>query len=168
MDDAELGERVRQARETAGVSVRSLAGQVGMDWSALGRSERGERAFKALELVSIAEALGTTMDGLVGTTADLQAAAALAKGIGEVMLHSIGDWVRAGDRAVSIMAARQSGTDETPAPWLAPGCGMKLAASTVEVQSEAGMRLALWALAEIPRMVTVVVRDPDRDAAPSE
>lgn len=55
---AEVGARAREARLAAGLSQADLARRLGMDRSALARVESGQRQVSALELFSLADALG--------------------------------------------------------------------------------------------------------------
>jgi Zn-dependent peptidase ImmA (M78 family)/transcriptional regulator with XRE-family HTH domain len=54
---SELGERIREARLSHGLSQGDLAGRIGLDRSALVRVEGGERKVTALELFRLGEAL---------------------------------------------------------------------------------------------------------------
>ncbi|MDH6138228.1 MULTISPECIES: helix-turn-helix domain-containing protein [Kitasatospora] len=54
----EIGERVAEARQAAGVNQGELAMRLGLDRTALVRIESGERKISAMELFQIAEALG--------------------------------------------------------------------------------------------------------------
>ncbi|KJK57460.1 helix-turn-helix domain-containing protein [Saccharothrix sp. ST-888] len=54
----EIGERVAEARQAAGVSQGELAMRLGLDRTALVRIESGERKISAMELFRLAEALG--------------------------------------------------------------------------------------------------------------
>jgi Zn-dependent peptidase ImmA (M78 family)/transcriptional regulator with XRE-family HTH domain len=75
---ADIGDRVRAAREAAGLSLRALAERVeGLDHTAISRIETGERRVKSHELFDLAEALGTTTASLLGS-ADRSSALALA------------------------------------------------------------------------------------------
>jgi transcriptional regulator with XRE-family HTH domain len=54
----EIGERVREAREAAGMTQGRLAELVGLERTALVRVEKGERRLNAMELFRLADALG--------------------------------------------------------------------------------------------------------------
>ncbi|WP_369073188.1 helix-turn-helix domain-containing protein, partial [Fictibacillus arsenicus] len=56
-----LGARVRAARERRGMSQQDLATAVGLERTMVNRIEGGQRKVTALELASIADALGTRM-----------------------------------------------------------------------------------------------------------
>ena len=55
-----LGNSIRLARLAFDVSQEGLAHQAGIDRSHMGKIERGERNVTALNLLRIADALGTT------------------------------------------------------------------------------------------------------------
>lgn len=65
MDDVEVGQSVREARQAAGASGRGVAQSIGLDSGAYTRSEAGQRSFKATELVAIADVLGVGLDDLI-------------------------------------------------------------------------------------------------------
>ncbi|MGJ3559410.1 helix-turn-helix domain-containing protein [Streptomyces sp. INA 01156] len=54
---AEIGGRIAQTRESAGLSQGELASRIGVDRTAVVRMEQGERKVSALELFRIAETL---------------------------------------------------------------------------------------------------------------
>ncbi|MEU1211241.1 XRE family transcriptional regulator [Streptomyces sp. NPDC005791] len=62
---AEVGERIAEARHASGLSQGELASQVGLDRTALVRTEAGGRRITALELFRLAEALGVPLAHLV-------------------------------------------------------------------------------------------------------
>ena len=65
-----IGNRIREARENAGLSQRALAAKLdGLDASAICRIERGERKVASDELYDIAEALRVTTGALLGVSA---------------------------------------------------------------------------------------------------
>jgi transcriptional regulator with XRE-family HTH domain len=103
MDDVELGSRVKQAREEAGVSARQVANAVGMDPAAYSRSESGARGFRATELVDIANRLDVPMDMLVQrASGDTIAAGRKAQVAGEEALGAVAVWLVALDRALAL------------------------------------------------------------------
>lgn len=61
-----VGERVRVAREAAGISQRSLADKIGVSEYTIIRLEKGRRAAKSDELEKIATALDVPLSYLVG------------------------------------------------------------------------------------------------------
>lgn len=64
---AKIGERVRDARANAKLSLRALAERVPeLDYTAISRIETGERRVASHELYALAEALGTTTADLLG------------------------------------------------------------------------------------------------------
>ncbi|MHC3460811.1 helix-turn-helix domain-containing protein [Streptomyces flavovirens] len=62
---AEVGERIAEARLAAGLNQGELASRVGLDRTALVRTEAGDRRITALELFHLAEALGVPLAHLV-------------------------------------------------------------------------------------------------------
>ncbi len=63
-----LGDRVRIAREQAGLSRKALALRAGVSQMCLSRIERHERTPRLDVLIAIADALGLSLDRLVGRT----------------------------------------------------------------------------------------------------
>jgi transcriptional regulator with XRE-family HTH domain len=63
----EIGERVREAREAAGMTQGRLAELVGLERTALVRVEKGERHLNAMELFRLADALGLPPTYLVAS-----------------------------------------------------------------------------------------------------
>jgi transcriptional regulator with XRE-family HTH domain/Zn-dependent peptidase ImmA (M78 family) len=57
MDGKLLGERIAQARGDLSITQEHLANRVGIERTALGRAEKGERKLSAVELVNLAAAL---------------------------------------------------------------------------------------------------------------
>lgn len=55
--ESDVGARIRQLREAAGIQARDLAAQIGLDPTALSKIENGHRAVKSAELARIADAL---------------------------------------------------------------------------------------------------------------
>ncbi|WP_250150235.1 helix-turn-helix domain-containing protein [Mycolicibacter acidiphilus] len=114
MDDAELGKRLRLARETAGWSVRALAEKLGLDGPLLSRTEAGSRALKARELVAASAALGVPLDVLVGgRSVDLDVAARRAEALAEPVGGAVADWLVSVSRAAALFRAEVS--DALPA-----------------------------------------------------
>ncbi|HEX4484297.1 MAG TPA: helix-turn-helix transcriptional regulator [Solirubrobacteraceae bacterium] len=60
-----LGERVRAARETLGLSQEALADRCGIHWTFLGQVERGRRNLSLHNLLKIADGLGVDPAELV-------------------------------------------------------------------------------------------------------
>jgi transcriptional regulator with XRE-family HTH domain len=60
-----LGRRVRERRETLGLSQEALAHQSGVHWTFLGQVERGQRNLSLHNLLKIAAGLGTDPAALV-------------------------------------------------------------------------------------------------------
>lgn len=61
LDAAKLGERIRDARDRAGVSQEDLGEAVGLERSVVSKIEKGIRKVTALELSDIASAIGVRM-----------------------------------------------------------------------------------------------------------
>lgn len=64
----QVGSRLREARIAAGFSQGQLAGQLGIDRSALVRIESGQRQVSALELFRLSEILGVPVAHFVSTS----------------------------------------------------------------------------------------------------
>jgi len=64
-----LGERLAQARERAGISQKDLAAKLGITQPAVAFWERSAANLRSDVLSRIAEALGTSVDDLLGTSA---------------------------------------------------------------------------------------------------
>lgn len=62
---AELGRRLRQARNTAGLTQSELADRSGMTRAALANIERGEQRMAAHQLVAVGAALGVELTTLL-------------------------------------------------------------------------------------------------------
>lgn len=62
---AEIGERVREAREAAGLTQGRLAAAIGVDRTALVRVESGQRQLNAMELFRLSDELGVPLAHLV-------------------------------------------------------------------------------------------------------
>jgi transcriptional regulator with XRE-family HTH domain len=63
---AEFGKRVRSAREDLSWSQENLAEASGLHWTYVSSVERGERNISLLNILKVAEALGTDPATLVG------------------------------------------------------------------------------------------------------
>lgn len=61
-----LGGAIRKRRREQGLSQEQLAERAGLDRSYLGQVERGENSVALLPLVSVATALGLTLEQLMG------------------------------------------------------------------------------------------------------
>lgn len=104
MDDQTIGRRVRQAREEAGLSGRQLASAVGMDSGAYSRSEAGARAFKAAELIALADAMELPLDTLVRRPSAPQVEAVRRAGAAaERAGGEIATWIEAVNRSIVSM-----------------------------------------------------------------
>lgn len=108
MTDITIGQRVRQARTQAGLTLRSLAdlianaGRVdGLDYTALSRIENGKRRIASHELAELAEVLHTTTAALLGRN-QRSAALALAARVTDSADPS---YEGAAQRAVQILEA---------------------------------------------------------------
>ncbi len=72
MVSSRIGESLRSARVRAGWSREALAFHSGVSWSAIAQIESGRRQDVRLSSLSaLAEALGVSVDYLIGTTATL-------------------------------------------------------------------------------------------------
>lgn len=60
-----LGEAIRGARKEKGLSQEALADAAGIDRSHMGKIERGERNVTLLNLLRVAQALGTRPSSLL-------------------------------------------------------------------------------------------------------
>jgi transcriptional regulator with XRE-family HTH domain len=60
-----LGEAIRRVRQAKGISQEQLALTANIDRSYLGRIERGDSVVAVLVLLSIAKALGLTLEQLI-------------------------------------------------------------------------------------------------------
>ena len=65
-DPSSLGERLRQARRIKGLSQAQLAGISGLSAAALSHMENGRRSPSVRNLVRVADALGISVDTLLG------------------------------------------------------------------------------------------------------
>ena len=61
-----IGERIREARQARGISLRQLAGQVGLHYAHLSKIENGKDQISRKALVRIAEDLGMDSDLMLG------------------------------------------------------------------------------------------------------
>lgn len=103
MDNQQLGAQVRAAREAAEKTVRATAEALGIDHAAYIRAEAGTRAFKATELVSLADYLEMPLDALVrrpsgAQVETLRRASAAAERAGA----EVAEWVAAVNRALTV------------------------------------------------------------------
>ena len=65
MDYGLLGQRIRQERLRLNLTQEKLAEEISITTAYLGQIERGERSLKLDKLISIASALGVTVDYLL-------------------------------------------------------------------------------------------------------
>ena len=65
-DEERIRRRLRALREERGLSLEAVAGAAGMAPSTLSRLETGKRRLAVDHLAPLAQALGTSIDGLVG------------------------------------------------------------------------------------------------------
>jgi transcriptional regulator with XRE-family HTH domain len=119
MDDADLGSRIRRAREDRGVGLRELAGRLRIAHSALSKIETGTRAVRGTELVAIAAELGMSVDELLleGGSPSAAVARAVAAEAGESASAALANWLYAADRAAALSAAEVGG-EGMPQEWL--------------------------------------------------
>lgn len=86
------------------MSGRKLAAAVGMDSAAYVRSETGTRAFKASELIALADVMGLPLDTLVGRrSADQEAAIRRARAAAERVGGEVVTWVTAMNRSIDSL-----------------------------------------------------------------
>lgn len=101
--DAELGKRVRAAREAAGLTIRQLAEMLGLDGSAMSRTESGERAMKARELITVSRELHVPLDVLVGVMSpDHDAAARETRARASAVSETVTEWIGAVSRQAAV------------------------------------------------------------------
>lgn len=65
-----IGERIREARDRAGLTLADLAASIGKDKSVMSRIEHGQRNVKSDELAALADRLQVTVDELMGIVPD--------------------------------------------------------------------------------------------------
>jgi transcriptional regulator with XRE-family HTH domain len=65
-----FGETLREHRQRAGLSQEKLAAKAGIDRTYVGGAERGERNVALVNIVRLAEALGTTPAELLRRVGD--------------------------------------------------------------------------------------------------
>ena len=63
--DVRIGQRLQQARQAAGLTMRKLAERLNWPHTTLGNYESGRRSLPVTRLYEIAEALGRTPAGLL-------------------------------------------------------------------------------------------------------
>ena len=64
--NAHIGDRIREARQARGMSLRQLAGRVGIHYSHLSKVENGKDSVGRQTLVRIAEELGADPELMLG------------------------------------------------------------------------------------------------------
>lgn len=75
MDEKGLGKRLQSMRRMAGMTQQDLCNAAGLSYSTLAKIERGAiKAPSIFTIQSIAQALGTTLDSLLGISAPVQVA----------------------------------------------------------------------------------------------
>jgi transcriptional regulator with XRE-family HTH domain len=60
-----LGQRIAEARTQAGLTLRVLAGRMGIDHSTLANYEAGRRPLRVVQLIAIARAIGVAPAALL-------------------------------------------------------------------------------------------------------
>ena len=61
----EIGDRVRELREEREISQQTLADAIGADKSAISRLESGQRSLAVLELTTLSDLLGVSLDEIL-------------------------------------------------------------------------------------------------------
>src|SRR4051812_13062226 len=72
----EPGEALRKARIASGLTLRDLAGRVGMPYSTLSKLENGKMSFTYDKLIRLAQGLGIDLQELMGSASQAPASAA--------------------------------------------------------------------------------------------
>ena len=65
-----IGERIKQVRKEAGMTQQQLAQRLGIPYQSIGQWERGIRKPKIETLQAIADAIGVSLDYLLGNVTD--------------------------------------------------------------------------------------------------
>lgn len=68
--DKDIGARLKEAREAAGLSQAQAAKLIGLDQAKISLIERGERSVKATELILFSEYYEAGYEWILGDTAD--------------------------------------------------------------------------------------------------
>ena len=106
MDEKQLGRRLQLARQTAGMTQQALCQKAGLSYSTLAKIERGAiKTPSVFTIQSIAAALGTTLDELVGVPAAPHARSRSRSGVRFVYFDLNNCIVRNFNRAFNKIAA---------------------------------------------------------------
>ena len=105
-DEKWLGKRLQEVRKAAGFTQQGLCQKASLSYSTLAKIERGAiKAPSIFTIQSIATALGTTLDGLMGTPAPLAAEKSVTRsGVKFVYFDVNGCLIQAGQRALTRVA----------------------------------------------------------------
>lgn len=68
--DQNIGARIRQLRERAGLGQSALGDMLGVDQSAISRIEKGERQITAQELLILSNDLGMSIEEIISPEAE--------------------------------------------------------------------------------------------------
>jgi transcriptional regulator with XRE-family HTH domain len=79
-EQPELGARIRELRETAGVEQSTLADAAGLRQPDISKIERGERSVSAVELFRIADCLDVRADDILVPVVELELQVAFRAG----------------------------------------------------------------------------------------
>ncbi|MEO6513771.1 MAG: HAD-IA family hydrolase [Candidatus Saccharimonadales bacterium] len=106
-DEKWLGKRLQEVRKGAGFTQQSLCQKAGLSYSTLAKIERGAiKAPSIFTIQSIAIALGTTLDELMGTPLPAQIPRLVTQsGVRFVYFDINGCLIQAGQRALTQIAA---------------------------------------------------------------
>lgn len=105
-DEKWLGKRLQEVRKSTGFTQQSLCQKAGLSYSTLAKIERGAiKAPSIFTIQSIAVALGTTLDELMGTPLPPEAARQVTRsGVRFVYFDINGCLIQAGQRALTHIA----------------------------------------------------------------
>ena len=61
-----IGQHIKEHRKAAGLTLRELASISGLTFASIGHYERNERFPSCMSLIALADALGVSIDELIG------------------------------------------------------------------------------------------------------
>jgi Zn-dependent peptidase ImmA (M78 family)/transcriptional regulator with XRE-family HTH domain len=155
-----IGQRMREAREAAGLSLRAVATQLdGLDHTALSRIENGERRVSSHELFDLAEALRTTTGhllGLPGRSPALAMAARLGAEVRPEFLDRAVDRVtqvlEMDDLLVRVSGPRPVGPTR-PAVEVQAGGGPRAQGQRLAAATREALGLGVGPVADLPALL---------------